>query len=202
MSADETKLMDNLIKGCLEQNRSSQKGLYRQYFGYSMSICLRYAPNREEAVEIVNDGFMKVFTRIGTYDPMRSFKSWLGRIMVNTAIDHYRSAHKHYHHDGLDSASEAEFPVNIIDKLSYDELIELVQQLPPSYRAVFNLHAIDGYKHEEIADMLSISVGTSKSNLYKAREALKVKIRQQLRPVSSQRPGQIMMTSTVTQKNG
>ncbi|QEC54124.1 RNA polymerase sigma factor [Anseongella ginsenosidimutans] len=194
-------LMDNLVKGCLEQNRSSQKALYRQYFGYSMSICLRYAPNREEAVEIVNDGFMKVFTRIGTYDPKRSFKSWLGRIMVNSSIDHYRAAHKHYHHDGLDSALEAEFPVSVIDKLSYDELIGLVQQLPSSYRTVFNLHVIDGYKHEEIADMLSISVGTSKSNLFKARESLKLKIRQQLRPVSPGRPDRMMITS-IKLKNG
>lgn len=188
-------LMDDLIKGCLEQDRSSQKALYRRFFGYSLSICLRYAPNREEAVEIVNDGFMKVFTRIGTYDPKRSFKSWLGRIMVNTAIDHYRATHKHYHHDGLETALEAEFPVNIIDKLSYDELIALVQQLPASYRTVFNLHAIDGYKHEEIAEMLSISVGTSKSNLFKAREALKLKIKQQFRPVTLRPPGRMMITS-------
>lgn len=194
-------LADRLLQGCLEQNRSSQKALYRQYFGYSMSICLRYSPNREEAVEIVNDGFMKVFTRIGTYDPKRSFKSWLGKIMVNTAIDHYRANHKHFHHDGLESALDRESPVSVIDKISYDELISLVQQLPASYRTVFNLHVVDGYKHEEIAEMLSVSVGTSKSNLFKARELLKTKIRQrgqQGRPGASGR----MMTTSIRLRNG
>lgn len=201
MSAAETLLMDDLVKGCLEQNRSSQKALYRHYFGYSMSIVLRYAANREEAVEIVNDGFMKVFTRIGTYDPKRSFKNWLGRIMVNTAIDHYRAAHKHIHHDGLESASETAFPVDIIDKLAYEELLALVQELPLSYRTVFNLYVIDGYKHDEIAEMLSISTGTSKSNLYKARETLKGKILQRFRPAGLRPPGQLMITS-MKQGNG
>lgn len=192
---------DNLVKGCLERDRSSQKALYRQYFGYSMSICLRYAPNREEAVETVNDGFMKVFTRIETYDPKRSFKSWLGKIMVNTAIDHYRAVHKHSHHDGLESASEAVFPVSIIDQIAYDELIGFVQELPASYRTVFNLHVIDGYKHEEIAGMLSISVGTSKSNLFKAKEALKQKIRKGIGTAVSPGNGKIVINS-IKRKNG
>lgn len=192
MSADDPRLTDSLIKGCLERDRSSQKALYRQYFGYSLSICLRYAPNRDEAIETVNDGFMKVFTRLATFDPQRSFKSWLGKIMVNTAIDHYRVAHKHQQHDSLDSAAEAEFPVSIIDQLSYNELIGLIQELPDSYRAVFNLHVIDGYKHEEIARMMAISVGTSKSNLFKARATLKARIGQSTAKTAS-RQGKMMI---------
>src|SRR3546814_17529020 len=120
-------LADHLLKGCLEQDRSSQKALYRQYFGYSMSICLRYTFNREEAVEIVNDGFMKVFTRIGMYDPKRSFKSWLGKIMVNMSIDYYRANHKHLHHDDFELSSKTDFSVCHIDKLSFDYLITLFQ---------------------------------------------------------------------------
>ena len=195
-------MADDLLKGCLEHDRSSQKLLYRQYFGYSMSICLRYAPNREEAVEVVNDGFMKVFTRIGTYDPKRSFKNWLGRIMVNTSIDYYRANHKHFHHDDLDTAKETEFPADVIDKLAYDELISLVQQLPQSYRTVFNLHVIDGYKHEEIAEMLSISAGTSKSNLFKAKEVLKGMIRQRIGTASSRQETGRMMITSIKVKNG
>lgn len=195
-------MKEDLLKGCLEQERSSQKMLYRQYFGYSMSICLRYAPNREEAVEVVNDGFMKVFTRIRTYDPKRSFKNWLGRIMLNTSIDHYRANHKHYHHDGLDKAEETEFPASVIDKLAYDELIGLVQQLPQSYRTVFNLHVIDGYKHNEIAEMLSISAGTSKSNLFKAKELLKTMIRGRISRVSSGQATGRMMITRIRANNG
>lgn len=174
---------DGLLRGCRERNRSSQQALYRRFFGYAMSIGLRYAPGREEAVEIVNDGFMKVFTGIGTYDPQRSFKSWLGKIMLNTSIDHYRAQHKHYHHDDLDKAEETAFPADVIDKLAYDDLIALVQLLPPSYRMVFNLYVVDGYKHQEIAIMLSISEGTSKSNLFKAKELLKKMIRNRERDV-------------------
>src|SRR3546814_20140323 len=105
---------------------------------------------------------MKVFTRIGMYDPKRSFKSWLGKIMVNMSIDHYRANHKHLHHDDLELAYQTAFSVSIIDKRSYDALMSLVQQLPPSYRTVFNRHAGDGYKHEEIAVMWSFSVGVRK----------------------------------------
>lgn len=164
-----------IVQGCLNGSREAQKMLYQHYYGYAMSVCLRYSKTREESKEILNDGFMKVFTRLSLRDEKSSFKFWLRKIMINAAIDHYRKHNKHYHH--ADTAeSIAWMPSaqdDAIGELSHAELIEMVQQLSPAYRAVFNLFVIDGYTHEEIAVQLDITVGTSKSNLFKAREHLK-----------------------------
>ena len=101
---------------------------------------------------------------------------WFRRIMVNSAIDHFRKNKKHYHHLDTEDLSIPDFNDNIIDAMSADEIINLVQNLPPAYKMVFNLYALDGYKHQEIAEMLNITIGTSKSNLAKARNKLKVAI--------------------------
>jgi len=138
-----------------------------------MGICLRYARDRDEAVEILNDGFYKVLTRLDRYDPAKPFLPWLSRIMTNTAIDHYRSELKHPITSDLTELEVQGKEDDIQSKLNYDDLIKLIQTLPPGYRAVFNLFAVDGYTHEEIAEQLGISVGTSKSNLFKARQKLK-----------------------------
>jgi len=138
-----------------------------------MKICLRYAKNKEDAVEIVNDGFMKVFTNINRYRDDYSFKSWLSTIMINTSIDHYRSIIKKITMEELNPNHDLEESEHILSRLQYQELIKLVQNLSAAYRSVFNLFVIDGFSHEEIAEMLSISVGTSKSNLSRARENLK-----------------------------
>lgn len=138
-----------------------------------MRICLRYAKNKDEAVELVNDGFMKVFTNMQRYDADRSFNAWISTIMINTSIDHYRNRIKQMEMEELNAKHELEDRENILSHLHYEDLIKLVQKLSYAYRTVFNLFAIDGYSHEEIAEMLSISVGTSKSNLFKARENLK-----------------------------
>lgn len=138
-----------------------------------MRICLRYAKNKDEAVEMVNDGFMKVFMNIQRYDVDRPFKGWLSTIMINTSIDYYRNRIKQIEMEELNGKHEVEDSENILSHLNYEDLIKLVQKLSYAYRTVFNLFAIDGYSHEEISNMLSISVGTSKSNLFKARENLK-----------------------------
>ncbi|MCY1539112.1 ECF RNA polymerase sigma factor EcfG [compost metagenome] len=121
----------------------------------------------------MNDGFMKVFSNISRYDTQQSFNSWLSTIMINTAIDQYRKRIKQIEMEELNVKHEMEDRENILSHLNYEDLIRLVQGLSSAYRTVFNLFAIDGYSHEEIADMLKISVGTSKSNLFKARENLK-----------------------------
>ncbi len=145
-----------------------------------MSVCVRYSKTKEEAVEILNDGFMKIFLRLGKYDPERSFKGWVRRIMINTAVDAYRQNLKHYYAEDI-SLQEPEVPIgNAVDQLNYEDLMRLVQQLTPGYRAVFNLYAIDGYTHEEIAELLNISVGTSKSNLFKARAYLQARIKKNI----------------------
>ena len=170
--------MDNeallqLIKGCIEQDRKQQKMLYKAYYGYAMSICMRYTCDRDLAAEVMNQGFLKMFNNLEKYKQEIPFKAWLGKIMINVSIDFYRSTAKMRITDDLDQAiniSSTDLP----DKnLSYNELLNMISRLPISYRTVFNLFAIEGYSHEEIADLLNISEGTSKSNLFKARQKLK-----------------------------
>ncbi len=170
--------LKSLLEDCKQGKRYSQKLLYQQYYGYAMSICLRYGHGYENAVEIVNDGFLKVFTKISMYNPDKSFRAWMRRIMINTAVDHYRKESKHqlnrYDVSDYDQPSNQE---NAIDKMAFDEVIQEIQQLSPSYRTVFNLYVMDGFKHEEIGEMLGISVGTSKSNLSRARAQLQKALR-------------------------
>lgn len=163
-----------LLEGCRKSDRLSQELLYRQFYSYAMSVCLRYTRDKDEAIEILNDGFLKVFTKSELYDPDKSFKAWLRRIMINTALDYYRQNVKHYYHEGIEEAGNIADRASAADNnITYEELIGLVQQLSPAYRTVFNLYVIDGYSHEEIAEHLDISTGTSKSNLARAREQLK-----------------------------
>jgi len=176
LSADELNLF---IRGCALNERESQKKIYNAFYGYAMAICDCYANNEDDAVEILNDGFLKIFKEIHRYKPaytneINSFKGWLRKIMVYTAIDHFRKNKKHRLVGELDittvqtSAQEE----NGLDKLSYDEIIRFIQNLSPGYRIVLNLFIVEGFSHEEIADQLGISIGTSKSNLAKARKQL------------------------------
>nr|WP_282958224.1 RNA polymerase sigma factor [Halalkalibaculum roseum] len=166
-------LLDRIIKGCCKRRRKSQKKLYKMFYGYGMSITLRYAESREEAAEILNDAFMKVFTNIKDFDIDKPFKPWLRRIIINTAINHYHRTKKYREMDNVDFAEQSlSTREQILPGISYDEIIEMVQQLTPAYRTVFNLYVIEGFKHREIAEMLGIAVGTSKSNLAKAKRNL------------------------------
>jgi RNA polymerase sigma factor (sigma-70 family) len=165
--------LHQLIRGCIKQDRKCQKMLYKAFYGFSMSICLRYASDRDQAAEVMNQGFFKVLTHIESYDPGRPFKAWLGKIMMNVSIDHYRSNLKMAYTEDLDEAVHIS-DGNLVDKnLNYNDLLAMVQRLPQAYRTVFNLFAIEGYSHDEIASMLNINAGTSKSNLHKARQKLK-----------------------------
>lgn len=167
----------DIIEGCRQWKRSSQEALYRQFFGYAMAICLRYANNKDEAIEILNDGFLKIFNHIQTYDTSRPFKSWLSKIMANTAIDHLRSKKRISFSEDITQAYDLGVSDDkALDKLAYEELLRLVQELPPAYKTVFNLYVMEGFQHQEIADLLGISEGTSKSNLFKAKRILKTKI--------------------------
>jgi RNA polymerase sigma factor (sigma-70 family) len=168
-----------MLEGCKKNDRKSQRLLYQHYYGYAMSVCARYCRSFEEAKEVVNDGFMKVYQKIDQHGTESSFKGWMRRIMINSAIDHYRKESKHYSH--IEALADKVFEPaagTAIDDISYAELIGMIQKLSPAYRAVFNMHVIDGFTHEEISGILNISEGTSKSNLAKARENLKVMIEQ------------------------
>jgi len=144
-----------------------------------MAICDRYTNNQEDAVEILNDGFLKIFKEIHRYKPayadeVGSFKGWLRKIMVCTAIDRFRKDRKHQLVGELDSSMYHLKVENegAYGKIEYDEIIKLIQELSPGYRIVLNLFIVEGYSHEDIAEQLGISVGTSKSNLSKARKQL------------------------------
>jgi RNA polymerase sigma-70 factor, ECF subfamily len=171
----------SLLEGCRQGLRSSQKGLYDNLWQYAFTICSRYTSQEAEAMEVMNDGFVKVFMNIHKFNQLESvmlipaFKSWLKKIMIFTAIDHYRAELKHSHHHDVHELSERlkNNDHGPVDNLSYKELMGLVQCLSPAYRMVFTLFVIEGFSHEEIADRLNISVGTSKSNLAKARDNLR-----------------------------
>jgi RNA polymerase sigma-70 factor (ECF subfamily) len=137
---------------------------------------MRYSTNYTEAEEIINDSFLKIFKKIADFEPSHqnfeaSFVGWIKKIFINTAIDHYRKNNKAYTIPLLDDThfEITENSPSPIDHMSYKEIIELVQKLSPTYRTVFNLYVLDGFKHEEISKQMNISVGTSKSNLAKAR---------------------------------
>lgn len=139
-----------------------------------MSITLRYAGSRDEAVMILNDAFMKVFNNIKKYDTSRPFKPWFRQIVVNTAINHYHKLQKKSRQAEIElhelHLSESE---TIVSDISYKEMIEMIRDLSPAYRTVFNLYVIEGFTHPEIADKLDIAIGTSKSNLSKAKRNLR-----------------------------
>lgn len=167
------------VEGCSRNKRESQKIIYNSFYGYAMAICDRYANKQEDALEILNDGFLKIFREIHHYQPayadvISSFKGWLKKIMVYTAIDHYRKNQKHQVVTQLDNVVYQVEAVSedAIDKLSYEEIIRAIQELSPGYRTVFNLFVLEGLSHEEIGNQLGISTGTSKSNLSKARRQL------------------------------
>lgn len=171
-----------LILGCKQNMPAAQKLLYERFFGFGLSICLRYAKNQDEAMEILNDGFVKVFRSIsgfsepGNIDELsRLFMNWFKKIMINTGINYFKARHKAsaiYIAEALDDTDQYA-KHNDADQLAYDELVKLIQRLTPAYRNTFCLYVIDGYRHEEIAGMMGISVGASKSNLLKARKNLR-----------------------------
>jgi RNA polymerase sigma factor (sigma-70 family) len=166
-------LMHVLVQGCLRNDRDCQRLLYQHYYSYAMGVCLRYCKSKDEAKEVLNDGFLKIFQKISQYRIETSFEGWLRRIMINASIDHYRKEVKHYNHYSAENVSISNGQASALDEMAYADLMHLVQQLTPAYRLVFSLYVMDGFTHEEIATMLNISEGTSKSNLSKARENLR-----------------------------
>ena len=168
-----------LLKDCAANKRDSQKMLYAHFYGYLMAICLRYAKNNDDAIEILNDGFLKIFKEAGKFVSVHEsvtadFKGWIKRIVIYTAIDHYRKYDKHNHHAEISDIHNDTIDTdeNQLEKISYKEIIECIQQLSPAYRTVFSLFVLDGFSHQEIGEKLGIAIGTSKSNLSKARQHL------------------------------
>lgn len=176
--------MITILDGCKSNSPRYQKELYDNFCGYALAICMRYTRDRWEALEIMNDGFLKAFRGLHQFlypeDLGRltsSFKSWLKKIMIYTAIDYYRTGNRQM--QSLDMLGDESYTSGLLgtvypdEQLSYKELILMIEMLSPSYRTVFNLYVIDGFSHEEIAAILGISVSTSRSNLAKAKEQLR-----------------------------
>lgn len=162
-----------IILGCRKHKRDSQNALYRLYYPYGMSIGIRYVDSETEAISVVNDGFLKVFRHIKRYDLAQPFKPWFRKILVNTAINHLKKQQKFKLEVSMENAKEVPTREEILSRIGYQELMAMIQSLSLAYRTVFNLYVIDGFKHEEIAEKLGISVSTSKSNLTRARAKLK-----------------------------
>ncbi|MEN0003373.1 MAG: RNA polymerase sigma factor [Bacteroidota bacterium] len=163
----------DLIKACSKKEKWAQKLLYETYYSKMMGVCLRYSNNQDDALDILHEGFIKVFRNISKYQPGTSLSAWIRRIMVNTAIDYYRKLIRRRTED-LDQAYDiSSKDADAVSQCTEKEILEAVQQLSPAYRAVFNLYVIEGYSHKEIAEILSITESTSRSNLVKARLKLK-----------------------------
>lgn len=167
----------DLINGCIEGNRRMQEELYRRFSPRMYAVCLRYAGNTEEAEDILQEGFIKIFKKLDSFRNEGSFEGWIRRIFVNTAIEHFRR--KRY----LQPVTEKEENtlegnyLSVLDNLAERDIMELVQQLSPGYRTVFNMYVVEGYTHKEIGDMLGISEGTSKSQLSRAKVILQDMVR-------------------------
>jgi RNA polymerase sigma factor (sigma-70 family) len=167
----------NLLKKCLEGDRQSQSALYAMLAPKMFVVCLRYSKNREEAEEVLQEGFLKVFQFLHQFKGEGPLEGWVRKIMVNCALQKIRSRTRLAPVLNIEPYDN-HFPVidNIEGHLNSKELLQLVMGLPPAYKTVFNLFVFEGYKHHEIADLLGISEGTSKSNLSDARALLKKKI--------------------------
>lgn len=162
----------DIIKGCIEGDRRMQETLYNRFASKMYAVCLRYATNAAEAEDILQEGFIKIFKKMDTFRSEGSFEGWVRRIFVNTAIEHFRR--RKY----LTPVTEKEENtiegkyISVLDELAEQDILNLVQQLSPGYRTVFNMYVVEGFTHKEIGDMLGISEGTSKSQLSRAKVIL------------------------------
>lgn len=178
----ESKQLQALIDGCLKGDRRSQQAIHKMFYGKMKAICMRYTRDNDQAMDIVQDGFIKVFNSLDKYTGVGSFEGWMRRIIVNLCIDRFRrlkrdvvlfedSVTLENYEDNVDDEVDEED--NEIYNITQEQIIEAMQQLSPAYRTVFNLYVFENYSHQDIAEALEISIGTSKSNYAKARKNMK-----------------------------
>ena len=168
-----------LIEKCRNNDRAAQKMLYDSYAPIMLGICMRDVYERSEAEDILQEGFLKIFTKIGEFEGRGSFEGWMKRIFVNTAITHYHKNSKHnkYHYDIDDvQIPKSEKPAYGESEFTNEELFNIIHSLPEGYKMVFNLYALEGYKHKEIAEMLEIDINTSKSQYSRAKKLIRKKL--------------------------
>ncbi|MGB8491879.1 MAG: sigma-70 family RNA polymerase sigma factor [Bacteroidales bacterium] len=163
-----------LIRRCSEGDVRAQEILYRRYFSFAMSVAIRYTCDEGEAMAIVNDSYMKVLENIGRFEKAMSYRSWYGRIVINSAIDNYRRNARHSSHIQISEIEEVEVKEPEIDaELSAGDILYLFRQLPENHRVTFNLFEIEGYTHDEIGKILGITASSSRSNLARAKKSLR-----------------------------
>ncbi|SEJ57671.1 RNA polymerase sigma-70 factor, ECF subfamily [Dyadobacter sp. SG02] len=163
----------SVIAACIAGNSQAQHILFKKYFGYAKSICLRYTYSPEEAEEVLNEGFFKVFNNLEKYDPEQPFKAWLRTVMVNNAISYFRRNKKHYAaRTAFDEIPEPGIAEDAVSGITAGEIMQLIHELKPIYKTVFLMYAVDGYSHKEIATMLEINEATVRSQYARARAQL------------------------------
>lgn len=172
-----------LIAACKRKEMWAQKKLYEQYASTMMGICIRYVSDRETARDLLQDGFIKVFTKIDTYSGLGSFEGWLRKVFITTALEYLRSSKLVFDNKDIEQYANTieNYDVTVIEKLSADDLMGCIAELPDGFRTVFNLYAIEGYSHAEIAGMLRIKEGTSRSQFARARQILQEKVQKLMR---------------------
>lgn len=171
---------EELIQECKNGNLKHQERLYKHFFGFAMGVGMRYLSDRDDALEVINDAFIKVFRSISGINDVQSFKPWLKRIVVNTALDRIRKNMKHAHLAELEEAEALSYEAPVIENMNAKEILALMDKLPYLQRTVFNMYEIDGYSHEEIGEILQIAAGTSRVNLSRAKDKLRSACRLEL----------------------
>lgn len=184
-ASNHTVSESDLIQGCIRGDRLMQELLYQKYSSKMYGVCLRYSGNLEDANDLLQEGFIKIFKNLTKFRGEGSFEGWIRRIFVNTSIEHFRKKVKLYHVTEVQENTIEDYDLNILDTLAEKDIISLVNELSPGYKAVFNMHVIEGYSHKEIADMLGINEGTSKSQLARAKGVLKKSLEKRLNKTSN-----------------
>lgn len=164
---------NELIDGCLNNDRKAQKLLYEKYSSKMFGVCMRYAKSKEEAEDILSDSFVQVFVKLSSFKREGSFEGWIRRIVVNTSITAYRNNLKFNLNDEISEVHQlSDDNETAIDLLNVQQIKSIIQQMPDGYRMIFNLYVIEGYNHREIAELIGINEGTSKSQFSKAKKWL------------------------------
>ncbi|MEK7254766.1 MAG: RNA polymerase sigma factor [Bacteroidota bacterium] len=163
---------NELIAACKRQDRRAQKLLFERFSPLMLGVCRRYLKSEEEAEDVLLEGFYKVFSKLGTFNGDGSFEGWIRRIMINEALMHLRKKQHFRHLEEINPNLDLPEMPTVVEELSAREILSLLDELPPGYRTVFNLYAVEGYKHREIAKELGISINTSKSQLLLAKQRL------------------------------
>ncbi|MEI7830891.1 MAG: sigma-70 family RNA polymerase sigma factor [Prolixibacteraceae bacterium] len=173
MESRKEENIEFIIQGCIHKNEKYQELLYKKFFGYALSVAMMYNNNRSEALEVVDDSFMKVFSKIGHYDPSKPFQGWLRKILINTSIDAIRRNNKDHRFVEAEKSTVADETPGALSQLATQDIIGILNQLPHLHKTVFCLYEIEGYSHDEIAGQLGIPISSSRVYLTRAKQQLR-----------------------------